>query len=101
MLYGRRRVLGHRPAHCTRYVHVILIGGSTRIPKSPGIKQIFWWLCARARFPVQDDCLLLERDGSLWTFGGDEETGSGLGQDNSVWRFDRSGLGPAVAAPSH
>merc|ERR1711865_375194 len=35
----------------------------------------------------KDDLLLLERGGLLWTFAGDEETGKGGGQDNSVWSF--------------
>ena len=39
------------------------------------------------RVAAKDDCLLLERDGKLWTFGGDEETGSGGAQDNSVWYY--------------
>jgi len=35
----------------------------------------------------KDDLLLLERDGELWAFGGDGETGKGPGaQGNSVWR---------------
>eukprot|EP00656_Telonema_subtile_P032427 TRINITY_DN355_c0_g1_i1.p1 TRINITY_DN355_c0_g1~~TRINITY_DN355_c0_g1_i1.p1 ORF type:complete len:334 (+),score=39.18 TRINITY_DN355_c0_g1_i1:152-1153(+) len=46
------------------------------------------WGCAPAAGSCgKDDMLLLERDGALWTFGGDEETGKGGGQDNSVWKF--------------
>jgi len=47
-----------------------------------------WGCSADSASCGKDDCLLLERDGKLWTFGGDEETGSGGGQDNSVWRFE-------------
>jgi len=46
------------------------------------------WGCAAGEPSCgKDDLLLLERGGLLWTFAGDEETGKGGGQDNSVWSF--------------
>ena len=52
------------------------------------VSDAAWGCRSDASSCGKDDCLLLERGGSLWTFGGDEETGSGGGQDNSVWRYD-------------
>lgn len=51
------------------------------------ISDSAWGCSPEASSCGKDDMLLLERDGQLWTFGGDEETGSGGQQDNSVWRF--------------
>jgi hypothetical protein len=46
-----------------------------------------WGCDPKASSCGKDDLLLLERDGELWTFGGDGETGKGPGaQDNSIWR---------------
>lgn len=51
------------------------------------ISNTAWGCAPQAASCGKDDMLLLPRDGELWTFGGDEETGQSGGQDNSVWAF--------------
>ena len=51
------------------------------------ISEDAWGCSPTAASCGKDDMLLLTRDGVMWTFGGDEETGTGGGQDNSVWQF--------------
>lgn len=51
------------------------------------VSDTAWGCAAEAASCGKDDMLLLPRDEQLWTFGGDEETGSTGGQDNSVWAW--------------